>query len=448
MIPEQARYIMKKLRENGYEAYLVGGCVRDTVMGRPVHDWDITTSALPQDCSAIFNALGHHVIETGLKHGTITVALDKVPYEITTYRIDGDYADHRHPDTVRFSKNVRDDLSRRDFTVNAMIMDEDGNVTDLFGGKQDIKDRIIRCVGDPEKRFDEDGLRILRALRFSSVLDFSLSPDVCAAIRKKKDLLKEISAERIYAELCRLVTGPGAGRILAENSEVLGVFMPQILPCVGFDQQNRHHDYDVWTHTCRAVGASVPELNVRLALLFHDLGKPETFTKDEKGGHFYGHHEYSAKHARDIMNALRADHATRDAVVTLVELHDTVFSGGRKQLHKLLCRIGPQRTRELLQVHRADVAAQSETCREERLAQADGLFTILDELLEQENCFSLKDMAVNGTDLVNLGAEPGPVIGQILKHLFGEITEGRLKNDREVLMKEAGRMIRGGREER
>ena len=310
------------LKSNGFEAFLIGGSVRDYIMGLPIGDIDITTKATPQQVKKVFKDF--RVIETGIKHGTVTVLIDNEPLEITTYRSEGTYSDNRHPDEVVFSEKLSDDVVRRDFTMNAIAYDFSTGFCDLVGGMNDIKNHTIRCIGNAETRFREDALRILRALRFSSVLAFGIEENTKDAIHNCKDLLKNISAERIREEFTKLICGKNAYNVLQEFSDVISVFIPEIISCVGFEQQNRHHCYDVYTHTLKAVEKSRPDEIIRLSLFFHDIGKPSVAHFDERGEqHYYGHPKKSAELTEKIMTRLRFDNETKNKVLTLVSLHDT-----------------------------------------------------------------------------------------------------------------------------
>ena len=280
-LPPAVSSLIARLNEAGFSAYAVGGCVRDTLLSKVPHDWDLCTSARPEQMLEVFR--GEHVVETGLKHGTLTVVLDHVPYEITTFRTDGVYTDHRHPDSVTFVSDVAGDLARRDFTVNAMAYAPREGLVDLFGGREDLQKKIIRCVGVPAERFEEDALRILRALRFASVYDFTVDPETDKALRLLAPTLKKVAAERIRVELLKLLCGAGAGRILRTYPDVLAVVIPEITPMVGYDQQNHHHHFDLWEHTVQAVENIPPESDLRLTMLLHDMGKPSVRSVDEKG---------------------------------------------------------------------------------------------------------------------------------------------------------------------
>ena len=319
-IPAGADFILRRLMENGFDAYVVGGCVRDSLLGLFPHDWDICTSARPEQMQAVFADC--RVIETGLKHGTLTVLHDRIPYEVTTFRVDGGYTDHRHPDSVSFVSNVVDDLARRDFTVNAMAWNPQTGLVDAFHGQEDLRAGIIRAVGDPKTRFTEDALRILRALRFASVYGFRIDDATSQAAHDLRHTLTDVAAERIRVELAKLLCGQGAADILRAYPDVLFVLLPQLRAMHGFDQHNPHHRYDVWEHTLRALPHIPPTETLRLAILLHDSGKPDCFTLDEAGiGHMHGHAERSAEIADEVLSSLRVDNATRERVTLLVRSH-------------------------------------------------------------------------------------------------------------------------------
>ena len=435
MLPEEVRSILRRLNENGYEAYAVGGCVRDGLLGRAPQDWDLTTSARPEQVAALFPG---RCIPTGLQHGTVTVRQGGRSFEVTTFRSDGVYSDHRHPDQVTFSASLSEDLARRDFTIGAMAMDAEGNVTDLWGGQEDLRRGVIRCVGEADRRFEEDALRIMRALRFASVLGFAIEPETAAALRRKAPLLRAIAAERIAAEMDRLLLGEHVLEVLLAYPDVLGVFLPEVLPAVGFDQRNPHHCYDVWGHTAHAVAEGAPERAVRWALLFHDLGKPNCFTVDEAGvGHFYGHGKVSCDLARAAMGRLKFDTATRERVALLVDWHDRVVPNTHRSYRRVLNALGAEAAGQLLEVKRADNLAQAPACRG-RQKELDRAREILDELLAQDACFSLSQLAVKGQDVLALGLR-GPAVGRVLQRLLNDVVEERLPNDRAALLERAAR---------
>ena len=426
--------IIGRLNDAGYSAYAVGGCVRDTLLGRRPKDWDICTSARPEDMQRVF--AGEHVVETGLKHGTLTVVLDHVPYEVTTYRVDGAYTDHRHPDGVTFVTDVREDLARRDFTVNAMAYHPREGLIDAFDGQEDLRRRVIRCVGRPDERFEEDALRILRALRFAAVYSFQLEEETLAAARRLAPTLTRVAPERVRVELGKLLCGDSAGDILRLCPEILGVVIPELLPSVGFDQRTPHHRYDVWEHTIRTVEGIRPTEAARLAMLFHDLGKPETFTLDERGGHFYGHPKASARIADTVLTRLRVDNATHDLVCTLVEHHDIDLTPEEPLLLRRLNRFGEDTLRLLIEVHRADQLGKGTVRDEDVYRYFDVITEALDALIDRRPCFSLKQLRINGSDLLALGLK-GPAVGRTLNALLEEVMEGTTANLRGDLLARA-----------
>lgn len=443
-LPADVAVLLAMLRDAGYPAYAVGGCVRDALLGIEPHDWDICTSALPAQMQQVFRGL--HTVETGLKHGTLTVVVSHVPYEITTFRVDGAYTDHRHPDTVSFVDNIAEDLSRRDFTVNAMAWSPDAGLVDLFGGREDLAAGVIRCVGEPALRFDEDALRVLRALRFASVYDFTIDPATDAAARKLAPSLAGVAGERIREELLKLLCGRGAGRILRAYPDILSEIIPEIRPMIGYDQQNHHHSYDLWEHTVRAVENMPPEADLRLAMLLHDTGKPLVRTTDEHGeGHYRGHQQASAVIAARAADTLRLDNATRDRVLLLVRYHDIPLrteSGeinlDRSFLLRKLNRFGETDLRDLIRIHRADRIATGYSSPEREDRRMKERLDALDALLAEKPCYTLKDLAVNGHDLQAAGL-CGKEIGETLQRLLEDVMDGRVENSRDALL----RAVRG-----
>ena len=438
-LPADVAALLAMLRDAGFPAYTVGGCVRDALLGITPHDWDICTSALPEQMQQVFKDL--HTVETGLKHGTLTVVVNHIPYEITTFRVDGEYTDHRHPDSVSFVDNIAEDLSRRDFTVNAMAWSPSSGLVDLFGGREDLAAGIIRCVGDPALRFDEDALRVLRALRFASVYDFSIDPATDAAARKLAPSLHGVAGERIREELMKLLCGKGVGRILRAYPDVLSEIIPEIRPMVGYDQQNHHHSYDLWEHTVRAVENVPAEADFRLAMLLHDTGKPRVRTTDEHGeGHYRGHQAVSAEIAERAADALRLDNATRDRVILMVRYHDIPLRTetgeinlDRSFLLRKLNRFGEKDLRALIRIHRADRIATGYSSPEREDRRMKERLDALDALLAEQPCFTLKDLAVNGRDLQAEGLR-GKEIGETLQRLLEAVMDGTLENTRDVLL--------------
>ena len=434
-LPPQAETALRRLNAAGFEAYIVGGCVRDAMRGAVPHDWDCTTSALPAEIAACFP--DYHVIETGIQHGTVTVVIDGMPVEITTFRIDGVYADHRRPEQVTFTASLTEDLARRDFTVNAMAYHPQKGLQDPFHGAEDLQDGILRCVGNPDDRFEEDGLRILRAMRFSSMLDFPIDTATADAIHRKKTLLRHISAERIFAEMQKLLCGAGCERVLTEYSDVLFLILPELEPMFRFAQNNPHHDYDVYTHTLKVIAACPQEPVLRWAALFHDAGKPHCYTEDARGGHFYGHAKISVPIAQRALHLLKSDRHTLDTVLKLIKLHDMVWEPNDKLLRRAVSRYGYDFSVMLLQLHRADVSAQAEQHRAERTAEADRILQMLDALKQADACMSLKHLAVKGSDLREIGMPEGKIIGECLHFLLEQVIEGTLPNEKAELLQAA-----------
>ena len=432
-LPRYVQTALHILEQNGYEAYIVGGCVRDSLLGAPPSDYDITTNALPQQALAAF--CGFHTIETGLQHGTVTVVLDKNPVEITTFRIDGDYKDNRHPEQVTFTAALQDDLARRDFTVNALAYHPNTGLVDCFGGLEDLQNGRIRCVGEPDLRFREDALRIMRALRFSSALGFTIEAQTEKSIHKNRALLTNIAAERIQSEFFKLLCGAAPASLLDQYRDVLAVFLPEIVPMFGFAQHSKYHDSDVWEHSLRAFSAvEEKKLPLRLAALLHDVGKPACFTIDEDGaGHFYGHAKQSEALTRDILNHLKCDNATKHSVLTLVQYHDAQIAPTKKSVKRWLGRLGQTMFFDLLTLQAADASAHAKPYVKARLQALDEIRSLAQEVLEEGACFSLRDLAVNGKDMLALGLE-GVQIGKTLNLLLEGVIDGALENEKHALL--------------
>lgn len=426
----RALAVLDALERAGHRAVLVGGCVRDSLLSIPPHDYDAATSALPEEILAACQPWP--CLDIGIQHGTITVLADGLPVEVTTFRKETTYSDHRHPDGVEFTPNLEEDLARRDFTVNAMAW-EHGTIVDPFGGQEDLQNRLIRCVGDPDRRFTEDALRLLRGLRLAAQLEFKLHPDTAAAIHSHATDLNLVARERVWAEFSRLLCSPGAKEVLLAFPDVVGQIIPELAPSVGFDQKNFHHCYDVYTHSVMALDAVPPLLPVRLAALLHDGGKPETFFLDENGvGHFYGHPKVSAALADTALRRLRLPTALREQVVKLVERHDLPVEPTRPWVGRWLARLGEEDFFHLLTLKRGDRAA----CADPTPPSPDPLELaekLARELLAEQACFSLKDLAVNGRDCMTAGLQ-GKEIGAALQKLLEQVAEGRLLNDRETLL--------------
>lgn len=428
-IPAYAQKIADKLNESGYGAYFVGGCVRDAVMGQAPHDYDITTNALPVEMKEVFSDF--KVILTGEKHGTVTVVSEGENVEVTTYRVDGEYKDSRHPEAVSFTRNINEDLARRDFTMNAIAFC-DGTFVDPYGGREDIERRVIRTVGVADERFAEDALRIMRALRFAARLGFEIEEETKRSIHKNAQLLENISSERIYTEFSQLIMGKYCEKVLLEYADVIGVFAPCILPCVGFDQKNRYHIYDVYTHIVKSVASAPFNLKIRLAMFFHDVGKPECFSLDEKGGHFKGHPEASERKAREVLEFLKVDNDTKNTVLNLVRYHQREILPEKKYVKRFLTRFSFEFFDMLTEVMRADTLAHSSLA-EGNLADIERLRELKEEIVREGECVSLKALALNGNDLMALGITEGRRIGEVLKLLLEKVVDGEVENDKEKL---------------
>lgn len=432
-IPDGARHILQLLDGAGHEAYLVGGCVRDLLRGAAPHDWDVCTSALPEETEQCF--AGRRVVETGLKHGTVTVLEEGEPYEITTYRTEGPYSDNRRPDFVRFVPNLEEDLARRDFTMNAIAMDLRGNLRDPFGGTDDIKAGLIRCVGEPNERFREDGLRVMRALRFAAVLGYEVEEQTAQAVHENRAMLDRVAAERINTELCRLLAGKNAGDILRQYPDVFCQFWPQLEPLAALEQNNPWHCWGGWEHTIHAVEAVPADVTLRLAVLLHDIGKPACKSTDEKGiDHFYGHPAVSAQVADQMLRALKFDNKTRERVVLLVERHDAQLPPRSQVIRRWLSRLGPEAFFQLLEVKRADSMGQAPGKVQGRLAELEEIGGKAKQILAEGQCFTRKDLAVDGRDVIAAGIEPGPEVGRVLSALLERVLRGETANSREALL--------------
>ena len=431
-MPKNVDTAINLLQSAGFEAYAVGGCVRDSLLGKTPNDWDITTSAKPEDMKSVF--ADFHCIDTGIKHGTVTVVIDGEPLEITTFRLDGEYEDNRHPKSVTFTSNLGADLGRRDFTVNAMAYSKMTGTVDLFGGQNDLKNKIIRCVGDPDRRFNEDALRILRALRFASALDFKIEEKTAQSLLKNRALLGNISEERISKELLKLVCGKGAKRILTDFAPVLFEILPELQPMYKNSHDNPHHCYDIYEHTLIAVESIDPEPTLRFAMLLHDCGKPAVKKFDENGvAHFYGHQRISAEISAQILARLKVSNKFRDEILFLVSNHDRwELYENTEKMPRYLSKFGLDGVLKLLKVMRADVLAQSPEYRY-RLDQIADAEKIAKNLAEQKPCLSLSELQINGRTLMDIGIPQGRKLGAVLAQLLDEVIDGVTKNTQEAL---------------
>lgn len=438
-LPLSVARALSVLEACGYEAYTVGGCVRDSLLGRTPNDWDITTNATPAEMKACFK--GFRVIETGIQHGTLTVIVDGMQLEITTYRNDGEYLDNRHPKEVTFSKHIEDDLSRRDFTVNAMAYHPKKGVVDLFGGKEDLENRVIRAVGDAKTRFCEDGLRIMRAIRFASVLDFQIEENTAKAVHECKNLLSGIAAERIREEFCKLICGLGAVCILRDYIDVISVFLPELGRCVGFEQNTKYHCYDVFEHTLQALSFCEDEdLIVRLGVLLHDIGKPLCYTEDAEGGHFKGHAPVGVEITKEVLSRLRFDNEGIRRMELLVEWHDIPLSAEKKRVKRLMQRMSDADILRLLEIKRCDRLAHAPDFRE-LPPELEQIPSVIEEIRAEDACLSLRTLAIGGDDLMALGIPKGKQIGELLHTLLDEVIEERLPNEKNALLQAAKERI-------
>lgn len=431
-LPDKVNKIIEALTAAGYEAYAVGGCVRDSILGKEPNDWDITTSATPEETKKLFN----RTIDTGIKHGTVTVMLDREGFEVTTYRIDGDYEDGRHPKEVTFTASLEEDLKRRDFTVNAMAYNEQHGLVDIFGGVRDIEQGIIRCVGNAEERFTEDALRMMRAVRFSAQLGYRIDEGTKSAIRRLAPNLKLISAERIQAELVKLVTSPHPDYLrIAYETGITEQILPEFDVCMQTAQNNPHHCYGVGEHILHAMSEIDADKVLRLGMLFHDIGKPKTLTVDEAGiTHNKGHAVVGEKMTREILNRLKFDNDTIDKVTKIVLYHDQEITPTGGGVRRAVNRMGEDIFPMLFPVRRADVCAQSDYHREEKLQELAYIEEIYREILQRQECLSLRDLAVTGNDLIALGIPAGREIGVLLKELLEIVLEEPKRNTKEELL--------------
>lgn len=436
-MPGKVNKIIGVLQEAGFEAYAVGGCIRDSLLGRTPNDWDITTSAKPMEVKALFS----HTIDTGIQHGTVTILLDREGFEVTTYRIDGEYEDGRHPKEVSFTGSLEEDLKRRDFTINALAYNETAGLIDIFEGQKDLKDGIIRCVGNAEERFTEDALRMLRAIRFSAQLGYRIEENTLAAIHKLAGNLEKISAERIQTELLKLIVSPHPDYLrTAYECGVTKVFFPEFDLAMETPQNHPHHCYNVGEHILHSLLEIPADKVLRLTMLLHDIAKPQCLTVDEKGiTHFHGHEEMGAEMSRVILRRLRMDNDTTDKVCRLVRFHD--YGNGvapdRRIVRRAVNKIGEDLFADFLLVKKADLLAQSMYLREEKLSNLVAWDACYREIREAEECVSLRTLAVNGKDLIAAGLQPGRELGDILKQLLDEVLENPEKNEKDYLISRA-----------
>lgn len=464
-LPQNVDYIINELGNNGYEAFAVGGCVRDSILGREPEDWDITTKATPLEVKRIFR----RTIDTGIQHGTVTVMLDKAGYEVTTYRIDGEYEDNRHPKAVSFTEDLIEDLKRRDFTINAMAYNKERGLVDAFDGLSDIKTGIIRCVGSASERFEEDALRILRAVRFCAQLGFAIDEDTLAAVRKKADNLKSISAERIRVELNKLLLSPHPEKlIMAYETGITKIIFSEFNKMMETEQKNYYHKYSVGEHTIKTVQAlskdwltpvtQKEETNVKepvkvnfslkehtilcWTMLLHDVGKPACKTTDAKGDHFYGHAKAGAEKAREVLKRLKFDNETIDTVFRLVLWHDYRFTLTPPAMRKAVNKIGDDIMELLFEVQKADILGKNPEVFEEKFLALYKAKRLFYEIRQKQECVSLKNLKINGKDLIALGFMPGAELGKALSDLLNMVLEDPNLNEKEVLSQLAKKYLK------
>ena len=437
-LPQPVLTAMGALEAAGFQAYAVGGCVRDALLGLTPADFDLCTHACPEQISRVF--CDFQTLHNGEKHGTVGVVLDGEVLEITTFRTEGSYADARHPDWVVFVDDITKDLARRDFTVNAMAYNPRTGYIDPFGGQQDLKNKVLRAVGDPEQRFREDALRILRGARFSTRFGLTPEPATKAAMERLAPLMDNLARERVFEELCKLLLCATTQFLLA-FVPILTQVIPELTPSVNFQQHSPHHRYDVFTHTAHVVEAVPPVLSLRWAALLHDIGKPAAFTRDETGrGHFKGHAKISAEMADAILLRLKAPTALRQQVTELIDLHMTRLEPEKKLLRRRLGKLGPERLEQLLLLQEADMGSKG-TGKPEEMAQFDQIRRLVSEILDEDACFTIKDLAVNGRDLQQAGFAPGPDMGKCLQRLLELVQDEALPNEKETLLRYAAEFL-------
>lgn len=431
-LPENVKTILDTMHSAGFEAYVVGGCVRDCVLGREPQDWDITTNALPEETKKLFK----RTIDTGIEHGTVTIMIGKEGYEVTTYRIDGKYEDSRHPSEVTFTKNLTEDMKRRDFTINAMAYNEEEGLIDRFGGLDDIESKVIRCVGNPKERFSEDALRIMRAVRFSAQLDYEIEESTKEAVKELAQNLSKISAERIQTELVKLVTSDHPEKLkTAYELGVTKVILPEFDKCMETAQNNPHHMYNVGDHIISSMENIRADKVLRLTMLMHDIAKPATITVDDDGVcHFKGHSELGVQMAHSIFRRLKFDRDTMDRACNLIRYHDDRFPATPKAVRRAMNRVGVDEFPYLMEVRYADTMAQSMYYREEKLQLIEDTKKLYEEILAKKDCVTLKDLAVNGKDLISLGVTPGKKIGEILSAMLDDVLDNPEHNSKEYLL--------------
>jgi tRNA nucleotidyltransferase (CCA-adding enzyme) len=438
-IPSKIKSALDRLHEAGYSAYFVGGCVRDALLGKEPHDWDIATSAIPKEIKRVFNE--YQQIDTGLKHGTVIVVIDNELIEITTYRVDDKYSDGRRPDNVSFTTSIIEDLSRRDFSINACAA-SDTLLIDPFGAQKDVSDKLIRCVGNPTQRFTEDALRILRGIRFASVLNFQVEEKTKLAMLKCKRLLKNVSQERITVEFCEMLLGTNVKNTLLEFKNILVYIIPEITEMIGFEQHNPYHIYDVYEHSLKTVESIDSNFILRVTMFFHDIGKQSCCSIDQKGiGHYYGHAEISAQMTEKILQRMRFSKGDIRDITELIKYHDTTMEITTASVKRMLSLLGEVQFRRLLKVKRSDRMAQNISLISEQFKYIEAIEQILNDIIYRKECFSFQDMKINGNDLICYGIPEGKQIGVILNKLLEMIIDERVENNKVALLGKVKSML-------
>ena len=433
ILPKDVEKCIRKLEKAGFTAYCVGGCVRDAMLGRTPHDYDLCTNAKPQDICRVFE--DYKLIRNGEKHGTIGVVMDGKVYEITTYRTEGAYQDHRHPDSVEFVDHIQEDLARRDFTVNAMAYHPKTGCYDPYGGSKDLLRGVLRAVGEPKVRFQEDALRILRGVRFACRFRLDIEEETLKAMEELTPLLDQLAVERVSNELTQALCYM-TQKDLLRYSFVIMQIIPELKDAVGFDQHNPHHKYDVFTHTAAVVEAVEDDPVLRWAALLHDVGKPKTFTRDEKGiGHFFGHAQVSAEIAEEVLRRLKVSNSLKEQVVFLIEHHMDTLSADENALRKKLSKYGGENLRKLVALQRADRGGKNTRNADD--LKTEKILSIIEKLEQTEGCLQIRDLAVNGYDLMELGFAAGPALGDCQQMLLEQVLEGKLPNEKEALTEKA-----------
>ena len=438
VLPEKVTYIIDTLTQHGFEAYAVGGCVRDTMLGRIPMDWDITTSAKPEQVKELFR----HTIDTGIQHGTVTVMLEHEGFEVTTYRIDGEYEDARHPKEVQFTSNLLEDLKRRDFTINAMAYNDKDGLVDAFDGVGDLERGVIRCVGAAVERFAEDALRMLRAVRFASQLGFTIEDRTKEAIVSLAPNIAKVSAERIQIEMVKLLTSRHPEQLRAAyETGLTAVFLPEFDEMMKTPQNNPHHKYNVGIHTIEAMKQIEAEHIYRWTMLLHDVGKPTARVEGPDKDHFKMHPVIGEEMARKILRRLKFDNQTIKQVTTLVRWHDRRFASieevNKKTVRRWVSQLTPELFTRLMEVQKADISAQSDYQRDKKEQVLQETKKLFEEIIEEKNCLSIKELKINGKDLMDMGVPQGKEIGQILSWLLDQVLEDPQLNERETLTRMA-----------